>query len=64
MKVNLKINNVSSVFTCDLTFVIESLIIIVDNVNDESDLISYSEYTINFKVHIDLKNSIENMMIF
>lgn len=64
MKVNLKMNNVASVFTRDLTFVIESSIIIVDDVNDESDLISYSECTIDFEVRIDLENSMKNVMIF
>jgi len=63
MKVNLEMNNVASVFTRSLTFVIESSIIIVDNVNDESDLISYSEYTIDSEVRIDFENSIENVMI-
>lgn len=63
MKVNLKMNNVASVFTRDLMFIIKSLIIIVDDVNDESDLISYSEYTIDLEVCIDLENSIENVMI-
>jgi len=64
MKVNLKVNNVASVFTRDLTCVIESSIIVVNNVNDESDLISYSECTIDLEVHIDLENSIENVTIF
>jgi len=61
--VNLKINNATSMFTRDLTFAIELLIIIVDNVNDESDFINYLKYTIDFKVRIDLGNSIENVAI-
>ena len=64
MKVNLEVNNVASVFTRGLTFVIESSIIIVDDVNDESDLISYSEYTVGPEVRIDLGNPIGNVAIF
>lgn len=63
MKVNLEMNNVASVFTRDLTFVIKSSIIIVDNVNDENDLIKYLKYTIDFEVRINFENSIENVTI-
>ncbi len=64
MKVNLEVNNVAPVFTRGLTFVIESSIIIVDDVNDENALISYSEYTVGLEVRIDLENSIGNVTTF
>lgn len=56
MKVDLEVNNASPVFTHDLTFAIESPIIIVDDVNGESDSISYPEYTAGPEVRIDLGN--------
>ncbi len=64
MEVNLEVNNASPVFTRDLTFAIESSIIIVDDVNSEGDLISYSEYTTGPEVRIDLGNSIGNVATF
>lgn len=61
MEVDLKVNNAAPVFTHGLTFAIESPIIIVDDVNDEDDLISYSEYTVGSEVRIDLGNPIGNV---
>lgn len=61
MEVDLEVNNVAPVFTRGLTFAIESPIIVVDDVNDESDLISYSECTAGPEVRIDLGNPIGNV---
>ncbi len=54
MEVNLEVNNAAPVFT----------IIIVDDVNGEGDLISYSEYTAGPEVRIDLGNPIGNVATF
>jgi len=61
VEVDLEVNNAAPVFTRGLTFAIESPIIIVDDVNDEGDLISYSEYTAGPEVRIDLGNPIGNV---